>query len=113
MKRTILLFTSLLLANAVYADQSSSQTTEQRMDIELKPGLYKHSKSGKLYQVISVARHSETLEPLVVYQSLYGSYGMWCRPAAMFVEKVAIDGNKKKKRFVYLGAGINELPQLR
>lgn len=45
----------------------------------IKLGLYRHYK-GNLYQVIGLARHSETLEFLVVYQALYGSYGIWVRP---------------------------------
>ena len=60
---------------------------------EPKPGLYRHYK-GNDYRVIGLARHSETLEPLVVYQALYGELGAWVRPAAMFVEIVEIDGQK-------------------
>jgi hypothetical protein len=56
------------------------------------PGaLYEHYK-GFQYKVIGVARHSETLEELVVYQALYGEMGMWVRPLAMFLETVLIDG---------------------
>ncbi len=55
--------------------------------MELEPGLYKHYK-GNLYKVIGVAKHSETLEELVVYQALYGEYGLWVRPAKMFTERV-------------------------
>ncbi len=53
----------------------------------MKLGIYQHY-SGKLYQVIGIARHSETLEELVVYQCLYGSYGLWIRPRAMFEEGI-------------------------
>jgi hypothetical protein len=68
---------------------------------EPKPGLYRHYK-GNDYRVIGLARHSETLEPLVVYQALYGERGTWVRPAAMFVERVEI-GGKPVPRFAWLG----------
>jgi hypothetical protein len=51
----------------------------------LKSGLYRHYK-GKHYEVIGVAKHSETLETLVVYRPLYGEQGLWVRPFEMFVE---------------------------
>jgi len=57
----------------------------------LQPGRYRHYK-GQEYQVLGVARHSETQEPLVVYRALYGEFGLWVRPQAMFLESVAIDG---------------------
>ena len=57
----------------------------------IKPGIYRHYK-GKLYEVSGIARHSETEEALVVYRALYGDYGLWVRPAAMFNETVVIDG---------------------
>ena len=68
---------------------------------EPKPGLYRHYK-GNDYRVIGFARHSETLEPLVVYQALYGEGGTWVRPAAMFIETVEIDG-KRVPRFARVG----------
>jgi hypothetical protein len=58
---------------------------------EPTPGLYRHYK-GNNYRVIGLARHSETLEPMVVYEVLYGAGGLWVRPAAMFGETVEIDG---------------------
>ena len=58
---------------------------------ELKPGLYRHFK-GNLYRLLYVAKHSETLEPMVVYQALYGDHGIWVRPAAMWNERVERDG---------------------
>ena len=58
---------------------------------ELKPGLYRHFK-GNLYRLLYVAKHSETLEPMVVYQALYGDQGIWVRPAAMWNELVERDG---------------------
>ncbi len=55
------------------------------------PGIYRHYK-GQRYRVLATARHSETLEPLVVYQALYGDFGLWVRPAAMFAESVMVEG---------------------
>lgn len=55
------------------------------------PGIYRHYK-GPRYRVLGHARHSETLETLVVYQALYGEHGLWVRPAAMFAESVLVDG---------------------
>ena len=66
----------------------------------LKPGLYKHYK-GNEYEVIGVAKHSETLEDLVVYRALYGNYDLWLRPLKMFEEMIEING-KKIKRFEYI-----------
>ena len=68
---------------------------------EIRPGKYRHFK-GNEYQVLYVARHSETLEELVVYQALYGEKGIWVRPAAMWNEAVVRDG-KEYKRFTYVG----------
>ena len=67
----------------------------------MKLGHYRHYK-GMDYQVIGLATHSETLETLVVYRQLYGEYGLWVRPAAMFAETVTIDG-KEQPRFAYMG----------
>jgi hypothetical protein len=58
---------------------------------QLKPGVYRHFK-GNLYRLITVARHSETLEEMVVYQALYGEGGYWVRPAAMWDEHVEKEG---------------------
>jgi hypothetical protein len=54
-------------------------------------GRYRHYK-GNEYEVLGVARHSETDEELVVYRPLYGDHGLWCRPKAMFCETVVVDG---------------------
>ena len=59
--------------------------------MEIKPGKYRHFK-GNLYEVIGVANHSETMEPMVVYRALYGEHGLWVRPAAMWEEVVDRDG---------------------
>ena len=55
--------------------------------MEIKPGIYRHFK-GNRYRVIGMAKHSETLEEMVVYQALYGEHGIWVRPAAMWNEEV-------------------------
>jgi hypothetical protein len=70
---------------------------------KLKLGKYRHSKSGKIYEVLGVAKHSETLEDLVVYKCLHNNplSKLWVRPFSMFKEKVEING-KKIPRFVYL-----------
>ncbi|MEX0624039.1 DUF1653 domain-containing protein [Saccharospirillum sp.] len=54
-------------------------------------GIYQHYK-GNRYRVIGVSRHSETEEPFVVYQCLYGDYSLWVRPLDIFMESVRIDG---------------------
>lgn len=59
----------------------------------IKPGLYRHFK-GMQYLVEHVARHSETMEPFVVYQALYGDFGHWIRPLAMFKESVMMSGEE-------------------
>ncbi|MBR5245335.1 MAG: DUF1653 domain-containing protein [Clostridia bacterium] len=61
------------------------------MSEAIKPGKYRHYK-GNEYQVISIATHSETLEPMVVYQALYGEKGIWVRPAHMWNELVEVNG---------------------
>lgn len=58
---------------------------------EIRPGRYRHFK-GNEYEVIGTARHSETLEPMVVYRALYGEGGLWVRPAAMWNETIQRDG---------------------
>lgn len=69
---------------------------------EPRPGRYRHYK-GREYRVRAVARHSETLEPLVVYEALYGERGWWVRPAAMFTETVLVDG-ARVPRFAFVSA---------
>ena len=68
---------------------------------EIKTGRYRHFK-GKEYRVLYTATHSETLEPMVVYQALYGQRGIWVRPAAMWNETVTREG-KTLPRFTYIG----------
>ena len=69
--------------------------------MELKPGKYRHFK-GMEYELITVAKHSETLEPMVVYRALYGEFGYWVRPAHMWTEQVERDGYSGP-RFQYIG----------
>ena len=69
--------------------------------MDLKPGIYRHFK-GNLYQLLAVATHSETQEPMVVYRALYGVRGLWVRPAAMWQEMVDRDGYHGP-RFQYVG----------
>ena len=69
--------------------------------MEIRPGRYRHFKGGE-YRVIGTARHSETLEELVVYRALYGEGGLWVRPAAMWRETVERDG-ETFPRFTYIG----------
>ena len=69
--------------------------------MEIKPGKYRHFK-GNLYEVIGVARHSETQEEMVVYRALYGEYGLWVRPAVMWTETVDREGYHGP-RFQYIG----------
>ena len=68
---------------------------------EIKLGKYRHFK-GNEYRVIGMARHSETMEEMVVYQALYGEQGIWVRPAHMWNETVDRDGYCGP-RFAYIG----------
>ena len=65
------------------------------------PGRYRHFKGGE-YEVVGIARHSETDELLVVYRPLYNATGLWVRPVAMFLETVNHNG-ATVPRFEYLG----------
>ena len=67
----------------------------------IKPGRYRYFK-GKEYEVLGVARHSETEKELVVYRALYGDFGLWVRPVSMWNETVERDG-KTFRRFTYIG----------
>ena len=70
---------------------------------EIKIGRYRHFK-GNEYEVLYLAKHSETLEDMVVYRALYGAQGIWVRPAGMWNELVERDG-KTFRRFTYIGEG--------
>jgi len=86
----------------------------------IEPGRYRHYK-GNDYTVIGMARHSETLEEMVVYRQEYGERGLWVRPKAMFAERLKVDG-QEVPRFQSLGSSsqyvgesvrniFDELPQ--
>ena len=68
---------------------------------EILLGKYRHFKGGE-YEVLAVAKHSETLEPMVVYRALYGEGGVWVRPLSMWNETVERDG-VCVPRFAYIG----------
>jgi len=67
----------------------------------MQTGIYQHYK-GERYEVIDIARHSETDELLVLYRTCYGEKNLWVRPFAMFFEKVLVD-NQQVPRFEYIG----------
>ena len=69
--------------------------------MEIKPGKYRHFK-GNEYEVLGIAQHSETMEPMVVYRALYGEKGLGVRPAAMWTETVVRD-EYSGPRFVWIG----------
>jgi hypothetical protein len=69
---------------------------------QIPPGVYRHYKGNK-YEVVGIAKHSETLEDMVVYKALYGEGGTWARPLSMWDNPIEVDG-KTVKRFEYVGA---------
>jgi len=71
------------------------------MEERVRPERYRHYK-GKDYQVIGVARHSETREEMVVYRCLYDDFSLWVRPLTMFTETVRVD-QEQVPRFAWLG----------
>ena len=70
------------------------------MEQQIKLGKYRHFK-GKEYEVLGIAKHSETLEEMVVYRALYGEKEIWVRPANMWRQTVEKDG-KSIPRFTYI-----------
>lgn len=80
---------------------SSRRISFKECIMELKPGRYRHFK-GNEYELLGIARHSETMEEMVVYRALYGKQGLWVRPAAMWTEQVDRDGYHGP-RFIYIG----------
>ncbi len=77
--------------------ENKSMITFEEALASIPLGHYRHFK-GNEYEVITIARHSETEEPMVVYRALYGEGGVWVRPASMWNETVERDG-KTYKRF--------------
>jgi hypothetical protein len=67
----------------------------------IRPGRYRHYK-GNDYEVVGIARHSETEEGMVVYRKLYGDGSLWVRPLVMFIEDVVVDG-RTVPRFIWIG----------
>ena len=68
--------------------------------MNLQPGRYRHFK-GNEYEVLHLAKHSETNEDMVVYRALYGERGVWVRPLAMFIAEIERDG-RRVRRFEYV-----------
>jgi hypothetical protein len=89
----------LFKCDKLYGKDSTAPDLEEIMN-ELKPGIYRHFK-GNLYELIGIAKHSETLEPMVVYRALYGEGGLWVRPAHMWSEQVERD-DYKGPRFIFV-----------
>lgn len=73
---------------------------DDKKETEISVGKYRHFK-GKEYEVLFIATHSETMEPMVVYRALYGEGGIWVRPASMWNEKLTHDGITCR-RFTYI-----------
>ena len=69
--------------------------------MDFKLGTYRHFK-GNLYKAIALAKHSETLEDMVVYQALYGDFGIWVRPLSLWNEEVIDKNGNKVKRFTLI-----------
>ena len=76
------------------------------MEQDFQPGIYRHFK-GKLYELLYLAKSSETGETMVVYRALYGTHDVWVRPARMWNEIVEQDGSLKK-RFCYIGPMVQQ-----
>ena len=72
--------------------------------MELKTGRYRHFK-GNYYELLYLARHSETLEDMIVYRALYGEQGIWVRPASMWSEMVLHEG-KTVQRFTFVESSV-------
>lgn len=101
------------LKNIKFCEHSFYQKTQNvvREEKMLKKGIYQHYQ-GNLYQVLGIARHSESLEEMVVYQALYPDYGLWVRPRALFEERVTYQ-EKTCPRFRFIQSIGEEPPQLR
>lgn len=87
-------------------DKKAAAAQRQRLKgaikmTQIRPGRYRHFKGGE-YEVLYMARHSETEEAMVVYRALYGDGGIWVRPAAMWNETVERNG-QAIPRFTYIG----------
>ena len=78
----------------------------------IRPGRYRHYK-GNEYEVIGIARHSETEEEMVVYRELYGDHSLWVRPLAMFRELVKVEGRQVPRFALLEESELQELPHER
>ncbi len=83
--------------------EAHSYIIQSMLEETPKPGKYRHYK-GNHYEVIGLARHSETEEKLVVYRPLYGAGDLWVRPLEMFLEQLEVDG-KRVDRFEFIESG--------
>lgn len=95
------------LRQARLAESEEDQTMGETTSIQ--PGRYRHYK-GSEYTVLGTARHSETLEELVVYRQEYGEHGLWARPRQMFTETVKVDG-QDVPRFRHLGPSSAQIAE--
>jgi len=68
---------------------------KEKLEIPVK-GIYRHFK-GNLYELIDIAKHSETLEPMIVYRALYGDNDLWVRPLSMWNEIITHNGEKTRR----------------
>jgi cyclomaltodextrinase len=75
------------------------------MEEAIQKGIYQHFK-GNYYELVHVARHSETMEEFIVYKQLYGDGGLWVRPLQMFCEQVVV-ASKPIPRFRYVGEAMD------
>ncbi|MEA4912559.1 MAG: DUF1653 domain-containing protein [Oscillospiraceae bacterium] len=85
---------------------TDAQSSLKKYREKIVHGIYRHFK-GNLYEVLHVALHSETLEPMVVYRALYGDRDVWVRPASMWNEEVDYEG-ETVRRFSYVGQKTTE-----
>jgi 2'-5' RNA ligase len=101
--KTISLMESKRIGGKLVYDEiySVKLKNDVKLDDAFKPGRYRHFK-GKEYRLLYLANHSETEEPMVVYQALYGDYGIWVRPAKMWNNLMEHNG-KQVPRFKYIG----------
>lgn len=80
-------------SNKITCQNSKRTLSYEEAVVSIPPGRYRHFK-GNEYEVLMIARHSETTEPMVVYRALYGEGGLWVRPASMWNEIVEQDGKQ-------------------
>ena len=88
-------------AEVTYDPAYTNARLSGRKEEPVRPGRYRHFK-GNEYEVLYTAKHSETLEPMVVYRAMYGEHGVWVRPASMWNETVERDG-VTYRRFTWIG----------